>query len=207
MDKKELAHFKDLLLKERSKVEGILNKMENNFSESMEEYTSELSAYDNHPADLGTEMFMKEHDMGLKNKNNDTIYEIEESLRNIDEGNYGICKVCGKEIDFNRLELLPYAKLCIDCSKKRIPLEKKMSFRPEEEDRPLPFSKSHIDELKSEGIEFDREDSYQAVARFNMVKDDPSDSTGDNQGIYDDLEDGIVEDVEKISEEYYKDTL
>lgn len=52
MDKKELAHFRDLLLKEREKVEGILNKMENNFFESMEEYASELSAYDNHPADL-----------------------------------------------------------------------------------------------------------------------------------------------------------
>ena len=42
---------------------------------------------------------------------------------------------------------------------------------------------------------------------YNRVEKDPSSSTGDLQGVFNNEEDGIVEDVEGISEEYYKDTL
>lgn len=207
MNKEKVKHYKQLLLDEKKRIEDILKSMESNHPGSMEKYGYELSSYDNHPADLGTEMFMMEHDMGLKNKNNDTIFEIEKSLIDIEEGNFGICNVCGKEIENERLELIPYTKICFECSQKKIPLDKKMSFRPEEEDRPLPFGKSHIDEIKSGRVEYDREDSYQDVARYNKITNDPSNSTGDNQGIFDDPEEGYVEEVEKISEEYYNDTL
>lgn len=205
MDSYKLNYFRNMLFKERDRVKSIMYSMKESYG-SMEEYGKELSSYDNHPADLGTEMFMMEHDMGLQNKNYDTLYEIETSLRSIEEGRYGYCEICGSEIEEERLKLIPYTKICLECSNKKIPLDVKMSWRPEEEDVPIPFGKSHIDELKSEGIEYDKEDAYQDVARYNEVPKDPSNSTGDLQGVF--LgERGIVEDVEKISEEYYKDTL
>lgn len=202
MDKDKKDILKEKLFEEKKKVLDILDKM-NNIEEfgSMEQYYSELSFYDNHPADLGTEMFMMEQDKGLINKLNDTLYEIDTSFEDVETGNYGLCISCGKKINEDRLELIPYLKLCIQCSKNKIPLDKKRQFRPEEEDNISPFSKDH-----KEGIEFDREDSFQEVARYNKIENDPSDSTGDEQGVFDEEDSGTVEEVEKISQEYYDDT-
>ena len=201
MNKNKREFFKEKLFREKENVLNIIDKM-NNLEEYgfSDEYSMELSSYDNHPADLGTEMFIMEQDKGLINKLNDTLYEIDTSIEDVETGNYGFCISCGKEIDEERLELIPYLQLCIDCSKSKIPLDKKREFRPEEEDSISPFSKTN-----DEGNAFDREDSYQSVARYNKVEKDPSFSTGDDQGVLDDEDSGIVEEVEKISQDYYDD--
>ncbi len=198
MDKDKREFFKEKLFNEKEDILNTIDKM-NNLEEYgfSDEYSMELSSYDNHPADLGTEMFIMEQDKGIINKLNDTLYEIDTSIEDLETGNYGFCISCGKEIDEERLELIPYLKLCVDCSKKKIPLDEKRQFRPEEEDN---MSKSY-----DEGNEFDREDSYQSVARYNKVEKDPSFSTGDEQGVLDEEDSGIVEEVEKISQDYYND--
>ena len=103
MGKEKLSLFKEKLLEEKKTVLETIDKM-NNMEEygSMDEYYSELSSYDNHPADIGTEVFMMEQDRGLKGKLNDTLYEIDNSLLDLEDGNYGICKVCGKKINEER---------------------------------------------------------------------------------------------------------
>lgn len=207
MKQNKIEYYRKLLLKEKKRIEDTLKKMQGNHPKIMEEYGIELSSYDNHPADLGTEMFMMEHDKGLKDKNEDIIYEIEESIEKLRSGDYGICENCGMNIEEDRLELIPYTKLCLECSNKKIPLDVKMSFRPEEEDRAHPFKRRNIEASNATDMDFDREDSYQAVARYNKVEKDPSNTTGDDQGIFDESEDGIVEEVEKLSEKDYKDTL
>lgn len=205
MDQSMREYFRRRLIEEKEKLLDTINKMKNSVEfGAMDEYYTELSAYDNHPADLGTEMFMMEHDKGLRDKLNDTLYKIETSLEAIDRGEYGICEVCGKKIDKERLDLIPYVKLCLDCSKKRISLEDKMDFRPEEEDSISPFS--NYDDGKDLNA-FDREDTYQEVARYNKISNDPSASTGDLLGVIDDEDSGVVEEVENISKEYYDDTI
>ncbi len=205
MDENLKNYFKKKLLEEKKNILNTIDKMKKSKEfGAMDEYYTELSAYDNHPADLGTEMFMMEHDKGLLDKLNDTLYEIETSLKSIDSGDYGLCISCGKEIDKERLELIPYLKLCVDCTKKDIPLSRKMDFRPEEEGSISPFSNyKNGKDLNA----FDREDSYQEVARYNKVDNDPSYGTGDLLGVIDDENSGAVEDVENISKEYYDDTL
>lgn len=201
MDWNKREFFKDKLLQEQERISVILHKMNTTLEYgAMDEYLTELSVYDNHPADIGTEMFMMEQDKGLKNKLKDTLYEIDISLGDIDEGSYGLCIDCGKPIEESRLELIPYIKLCIDCSNKKLPLNQKRNFRPEEEDSISPFSKNY-----DEDNAMDREDSYQAVARYNRIEGDP---TGDDIGTFDDEEanEGIVEDVDKISQDYYDKT-
>lgn len=204
MAKNKQDFFKRRLFEEKEKVMNIIDKM-NNVEEfgSMDEYYTELSFYDNHPADLGTELFMMEQDKGLINKLNDTLYEIDSSIEDVETGNYGFCTSCGKEIHKARLELIPYLKLCIDCSKSKIPLDKKMDFRPEEENSITPFSKRS----RGDGNVFDTEDIYQEVARHNRIERDPSFATGDDVGVYDEEGSGVVEDVEKISQDYYNETI
>ncbi len=205
MDQYMKEHFKRRLIEEKKKLLITMNKMKNSAElGSMDEYYTELSSYDNHPADLGTEMFMMEHDKGLRDKLNDTLYEIEISLEAIEKGEYGVCVQCGKKIDEERLDLIPYVKLCLECSNKKIDLKDKMDFRSEEEDSISAFS--NYKDGKDLNA-FDREDSYQEVARYNKVSKDPSHGTGDFLGVFDEDNSGVVEDVEKISKEYYEDTL
>lgn len=209
MDKKKLEYYKKKLLQEKKETLESLDKMkDNNPNESMPKYFDELSMYDNHPADLGTEMFMAEQDMNLETFEKLTLREIEDALESIENGTYGKCDICGKEINEDRLELLPHAKICINCANDKIPIDEMMHHRPVEEDNlNFPFGRTFKDISEEDSIEFDGEDSWQAVARYNEVPKDPSNSGGDNQGIFDEREPGIVEDVEEISEGYYKGQL
>ena len=67
-----------------------------------------------HLADSATDTFMRELDEGLGENAEHILGEIEEALRRIDVGTYGVCLVCGRSIGEDRLEAVPYATLCID---------------------------------------------------------------------------------------------
>ncbi|MBI5633686.1 MAG: TraR/DksA family transcriptional regulator [Nitrospirae bacterium] len=47
------------------------------------------------------------------------LNDVEESLRKVNEGTYGICEDCGEEISEKRLRVIPTATLCIDCKEQR----------------------------------------------------------------------------------------
>ena len=47
------------------------------------------------------------------------LLDIDESLRKIQEGTYGLCEECGEEISEKRLNVIPTATLCIDCKENR----------------------------------------------------------------------------------------
>lgn len=193
MDKNKLNFFRGKLVNEKRKIIESINKKNMKEFGAADAYYTEVSSYGNHPADIGTEVFMMEQDKGFKNKLNDNIYEIDESLKAIKDGSYGSCNNCEEKINEDRLELIPYLKTCIDCSEAIKP--------PVNEGRSASISNI----LEEASIQYDREDTYQEIASVNIVDGDPSFSTGDNIGIMDD-EEG-VEEVENISQEYYDETL
>lgn len=207
MEKQKLRHFKSLLMNEKEDLLNTLELMnENEPNDEMRQHFDELSSYDNHPADLGTETFMMSQNMSLKSSQSSIVDEIDAALERIDNGTYGLCRSCGKKIDEDRLEVIPYTSLCIECTKDEIPMDKKIRFRPQEEERiRFPYGRSNTGISNEDNVVFDGEDSLQSVLRFNDVPGDPSFSTGDNQGVFDDVEQGLVEEVEGISEEYYRE--
>jgi RNA polymerase-binding transcription factor DksA len=75
---------------------------------------SELAAYDQHQADIGTETFEREKDFSILEQLEAELDDLDRALRKIEEGTYGICEACGKEIPAERLEAVPWTKLCID---------------------------------------------------------------------------------------------
>ena len=118
MDERKNNHFRHLLRHHKENREDILDDMENlRLGDNDNNESSELSKYDNHPSEAASELFDIEHQMALKKLHEQEIAEIERSLQKIEKGTYGICENCNKEIDPKRLELLPHAKLCIDCAK------------------------------------------------------------------------------------------
>lgn len=83
---------------------------------SMLEETGELvsSSADNHLADTATDTYERELGEGLEEDAERVLGEIEAALGRIEDGTYGICEVCGREIDPGRLEAVPYTTLCIE---------------------------------------------------------------------------------------------
>lgn len=194
MEDYKLNKYKEMLESEKDKLSNVLENINNNPEDA------ELSKVDNHPADAGTELFMREQDEGFKVSYKNTLKEIESSLIGIDDGTYGTCSTCGGIIDEDRLDVIPYASECIECMKANESKDGKI-YESLEEDYITKRSSSR------DNVQFDREDSYQEVAEFEKVPKDPSYSTGDLQGIIDDEDEEYTEKIENISQEYYDKTL
>jgi DnaK suppressor protein len=75
---------------------------------------SELSLGDQHPADLGTEMFEREKDMSILDRVGTALTDVERALKRLEEGAYGACEACGRDIPPARLEIKPEARFCVD---------------------------------------------------------------------------------------------
>jgi YteA family regulatory protein len=197
MDNNLLKKFKNKLEVQKREAEDLLQQMEKNGTiKSNEEFSSELSAYDNHPADSASSLYDKERGLAFQKNEEIIIDKIDNALKNIEKGTYGKCKKCGKEIDQKRLEYVPYTEYCIDCQDNMDslkPVESKN--RPSEEDV--------IGDTMENGYrrqtEFDSEDSYQAVGKFNRRENIVEE--------YTDEDEEYVEPVESISNDQYKNQL
>ncbi|MDI6727840.1 MAG: RNA polymerase-binding protein DksA [Thermodesulfovibrionales bacterium] len=51
----------------------------------------------------------------LKGRERQLLKKIDESIEKIDSGTYGICEICGEEINIKRLEARPVTTMCIEC--------------------------------------------------------------------------------------------
>src|SRR5690625_4736141 len=99
---------------QRNRCKMILTERQSHLIEQMQDHfglqsavkdtTGELSRYDNHPADMGTELFERGKDVALNEHAEKELEEINSALHAIDEGTYGICVECGADIPFERLE-------------------------------------------------------------------------------------------------------
>jgi RNA polymerase-binding transcription factor DksA len=74
----------------------------------------ELADYDNHPGDQGTETFMQEMDETTAMILDDEAARVKEARRALEEGRYGVCIDCGKEIPPARLEAVPESVRCVE---------------------------------------------------------------------------------------------
>lgn len=88
------------------------------FSGDQRETAGELSAVDQHPADVADVVMQREVDYTIKGIVQDEVHHIQQALRRQAEGRYGICDDCGESIDPERLEVRPQATLCIGCQRK-----------------------------------------------------------------------------------------
>lgn len=74
----------------------------------------ELSAYDNHPADMGTETFERERDHAIDENLEQRLTSVEAALQRMDEGTYGQCELCREPIPYERLEAVPWTATCVE---------------------------------------------------------------------------------------------
>lgn len=74
----------------------------------------ELTVIDQHPADVGSEVFERQKDISIAQQFESELAEIEAALERVKDGSYGTCEVCGRPIGKDRLEAIPQVRLCIE---------------------------------------------------------------------------------------------
>jgi RNA polymerase-binding transcription factor DksA len=77
--------------------------------------SNEASAVGQHQADAGSDAYEKDFALSLLSQEQDALYEIEEALKRIELGTYGVCEMSGKAIPHARLEAIPFARFTVEC--------------------------------------------------------------------------------------------
>ncbi len=107
--------FRAALLDERERVEKALANLRDDHPGSLDDEIEESS--DNHLGETASATLGREIDYTLGENAEEVLSQIDGALKRLDEGTYGTCERCGKEIVPERLEAYPWASLCIDCKR------------------------------------------------------------------------------------------
>jgi len=111
--------FRDALTDERRRVEHALATLRDEHPGSLDDEVEEVApTNDNHLAETASATLGREIDYTLGDNAEQVIAEIDVALKRIEDGTYGTCKSCGREIPRERLEANPWASLCIGCKRK-----------------------------------------------------------------------------------------
>ncbi len=116
MDSEKLQFFKDLLLEKRKEVlERIKHLREVALESTYPESSGAHSGYTFHMADQGTDAMEREKAFLFLSREEKYLQQIDRSLQAINMNEYGMCRVCGKEIDTDRLKAVPTTRICVPC--------------------------------------------------------------------------------------------
>ena len=115
MRARDLAKFRERLQEERDRIVKSIKR-----HQEVLDYRDNVDgmAHSNHMADQGTDEFRQEQQIGLMQSENRYLYRIEDALQRIEDGSYGTCELCEGPISVERLEALPYTRMCIECAEK-----------------------------------------------------------------------------------------
>ena len=208
MNEHDLVQAKIELKKLKSEESKRGETLRDGLRVSLRDSVEELSLYDNHPADVGDVTLERQKDLGLLFFVEDRLAMIDDALNAVDQGKYGICEICGREINRERLQTIPYTTLCQDCKKEHESPESPEPRPIEEAVIKLPFGGVRGYHEDIEDNAFDGEDTWQAVAKYGS-SDSPSDigSVTNYNEVYINAEEdvGTVEDYEKIVAKKSKD--
>jgi RNA polymerase-binding protein DksA len=115
----DIDHFRGLLIEERERVQSAIAHLRADHPGSLDDEVEEIAASaDSHLGEAAAATVNREIDYTLGENSEQILSEIEAALKRIENGTYGICTACGKEIGFERLEAYPWASLCIGDARK-----------------------------------------------------------------------------------------
>jgi DnaK suppressor protein len=112
----DVGRFREVLLEERRRVVEAIDYLHKENPGSIEEETEDQTL-DNHLAETATATLDREIDYTLEENSEHVLTAINDALKRIEDGTYGICANCRKPIGEERLAAIPWATHCIDCKR------------------------------------------------------------------------------------------
>jgi len=116
MDQKQVEYFKDLLQSQLDELIAEAYKTLNGMTNLKDNFPD--------PADRASLETDRNFLLRIRDRERKLIEKIKEALERIDNGTFGMCEICGREIGEGRLKARPVTTQCIDCKKKQEAREK-----------------------------------------------------------------------------------
>lgn len=114
LSQKDLDYFKKKLQTEKQKVlEEMDDLQQSNLKQSISEQSGENSHYSFHLGDAAALSYGREFSMGLAERQQKYLEQIDEAVSRIEAGTYGVCMITGEVIPRDRLEAVPVAKYSV----------------------------------------------------------------------------------------------
>lgn len=180
---------------------AVLEKKMKNDSETAAELGSvsdiasgELSTYDNHPADSATQLYEREKDLAFDKKNREELNDIQDALRKMEKGTYGIDEKTGKRISRARLAAFPTARTAVEDA----PQKHSHKVRPVEE--PVISESERLEKYPNEEGGFDEQNAFDIVSLYNdqdmIYEDAPYSGYEGGTGSVEDIEGFAATDID-----------
>jgi RNA polymerase-binding protein DksA len=113
MDKKQRDQYKKLLLRLKENIVQDIKAMSQNGNHKDNE--GDIAGHALHMADVATDMYDREFNLGLASNDRELLQKIEEALKRIEDKTFGQCSICHKSIPQARLKAIPYVDTCLKC--------------------------------------------------------------------------------------------
>ena len=111
LDKKEKVRYKKILQERKQEISHLLSEFSNDTKQVDTGIAQDVG-------DKAESSYTKEFLLSLSDKERRQLLLIDEALRRIDDGNFGVCLACEKVIKKKRLNVVPWAPFCIECQQK-----------------------------------------------------------------------------------------
>ncbi len=117
LNKDQLKSFRQLLITERVKIVDEIKSIAHDASRSPRDASGDLSAYTIHMSDMAADTYDRELSTNMVSAEQGVLYQIDDALKRMDEGSFGVCSECQQPISMSRLKAVPYASSCIECQR------------------------------------------------------------------------------------------
>lgn len=107
--------YKKVLLRIKEQITGDIHNLSEENVGSGNDRGGDVSGHALHMADVATDMYDREFTLGLASNDRELLYQVNEALDRIEDGNYGLCVSCKKSIPASRLKAIPHARTCLKC--------------------------------------------------------------------------------------------
>lgn len=115
----DTSQYRARLLEEQERLMNAVDFLDRENPGSIADELGDIvTSGDSNLGDTATATFDRELDQSLEEGAQQTLDAISDALRKIEDGTFGTCEVCGKEIGEGRLAAIPWARLCIDDQRK-----------------------------------------------------------------------------------------
>jgi len=120
IDKKTLDELKKSLLEKKQEIEKQLSSFAKKSAKIKDDYETDFPHIGEEEDENADEVMMYEDNLGIEHKLEEDLLAVDEALKRMEDGSYGICYNCGepKTIEIDRLKAFPEAKTCLKCDGK-----------------------------------------------------------------------------------------
>lgn len=118
MDQKKIVQYQKKLFELKEKFVDDIRQINEHVSPSERSDSGDVSGHVMHLADVATDMYDREFSLGLAANDRETLNKIDQALKKIADGSFGLCDHCQKSIPEIRLKAIPYVEYCLKCQEK-----------------------------------------------------------------------------------------